>query len=114
MGPEQIASKSLQFTLTPEFYDHVGKLYRNFSNGIKQGYSRGYNEPEIVKSMVGKIKSLYTSRESITLRTDAIYIHGVRSHVQFEYNGKRITKELGDIILMIFLSFTEGENILAR
>ncbi len=90
------------------------KYEKDFANKISAALSEGYlqkaHEPKlvsIIETVVNNIHGLKTE-DSISyfkVLTKAIFIHGNKSHVLFDYYGKEARIEFGDLIFIISIIF---------
>src|SRR5207249_11496126 len=69
-------------------------------------YSKGSYEPSLVKVVEDVVNSLNGFRSTspggeLQIFTRALFIHGSKSYVEFDYYAQKAKKELGDIIFIV-------------
>jgi hypothetical protein len=55
----------------------------------------------IIESIVNNLNGLSTSTNGFRISTKSVFIHGNKSHVEFEYYGQPVKRELGDLIFIL-------------
>lgn len=97
---------------TKKFLKHQKEFVKRLQKGIEDGYSikeRPY-EPKmvsIIQKIINELGSFETKGDSFRIKTWSAFIHGSRSFVEFEYFGKKVTRELGDLLLIISVIFND-------
>lgn len=96
-----------EISRSDEFIEYEKKFATKLSEGLAVGYQNSLNEPELVESIVNEFSELYVTRDKFELLTNSIFIHGNKSQVEFDYYGRKVQRELGDLIFLITLSFDD-------
>ncbi|GAB4208481.1 MAG: hypothetical protein Fur0023_20080 [Bacteroidia bacterium] len=101
----------IKITNDAVFIEHSKILSERLIEGIRKGYSSNEKEPSIVKTVeriinsVGSINSIGSSvgsnNQKFSIFSESIFIHGIKSQVEFKYYGKKTKRELGDIIFIL-------------
>lgn len=93
--------------LSDSFLSFVLKANDLLESLVIDGYKRNEHEPVVVEKIVNVFNKLtngvVTLDRKYYLRVDSVFIHGNKSHVEFEYFGKSVIKELGDILFLVYL-----------
>ncbi|MEZ0345229.1 MAG: hypothetical protein ABWK01_01590 [Infirmifilum sp.] len=104
MPVEAVLRRYLQLIKT----EHFARYEKDFANkiieGLKAGYLQGLHEPDLVSiidRVVNNLKGMSTSYDKFKISTKSIFIHGNKSQVEFEYYGKKVQRELGDLIFIL-------------
>lgn len=98
-------------TVASEFFAMFEKEFaQRIICALSKGYSQSLYEPSLVEIIEKEINSnngiIRRSKEPyFEIETRAIFIHGNKSQVTFDYYGKRLQRELGDLIFIISLIF---------
>lgn len=86
------------------------KFYVDLSNlifeNLNSGLANNLREPEIVKSLVCAFNKSIKIKNS-KIKTYGIFLHGRKSMVQFNYYGRDIQKELGDMLFLLTVVFNK-------
>ena len=109
-------------SLCPTFFysDTFVRYYKQFAQNINSTLAASYRyeltEPKMVgvlEKMVNNLNGLEDRYHGNSISTKAIFIHGNRSFVEFEFEGSLITREIGDLIFIISL-VVGGEKYLEK
>jgi|GEM_PF-1152474 len=108
MAIDKVIEKYLQLIKT----EHFAKYEKDFANrvqiGLNEGYRRGFCEPDLVslvEGIINKLDGLSVTANKFRIFTKSIFVHGNRSQVEFEYYGKTVQRELGDLIFIISIIY---------
>ena len=96
--------KYVEITEEEEFIIYWKELARRLLNGINKEYQQKSYEPSIVntiETIINNIGQFRAKNKNFNISINSIFIHGTKSRVEFEYYGKRIRRELGDIIFIL-------------
>jgi hypothetical protein len=90
------------------FAMYVKEFARRITSALSKGYSRELHEPQlvqVVEHIVTDLRSFRMEDHKIQfeITTKSVMIHGNKSQVEFEYYGKTVQRELGDLIFVISL-----------
>ncbi|MFW6122280.1 MAG: hypothetical protein ACOC80_15465, partial [Petrotogales bacterium] len=100
--------KYCEFIETNIFAKHVKNFAEKTQYELHRAYSKNSYEPEIVKiieKIVNQIDGLAISDRKFKISTNAIFIHGTKSQVEFKYYGNTTQRELGDLIFIISIIY---------
>jgi hypothetical protein len=95
---------------------YVNRFANRLTTALRAEYDRHTNEPETVKVVQNVVNHVNDIRErgaGMSLATNAVFIHGQPSYVQFSYYGSNVRRELGDLIFISSLVFN-GEKQFER
>lgn len=104
MPIEEVVEKYLQLIKTEHFAKYEKDFASRVQKGLIYGYLQGMREPDmlsVVENIINNLNGLSVSTDSFKIFTKSIFIHGNRSQVKFEYYGKEVQKELGDLIFIL-------------
>ncbi len=107
-----IIKKYFELIETGEFHEYSFDFAEKINNAILNNYSN--NEPYIVRKIVKEINNnnkLSLSINGMSISTDAIFIHGNNSQVEFKYRNTDIQKELGDLIFILSIIYQGKKQI---
>jgi hypothetical protein len=105
---ERIAAKYTDAVRSEIFEMYVKKFAGRITSALSRGYSQELDEPRLVQAVehiVDDLKRLRMKDDQIhfEVSTRSVFIHGSKSRVEFEYYGKTVQRELGDLIFVISL-----------
>jgi hypothetical protein len=104
MPIEVVVEKYLQLIKTEDFAKYEEDFTSRVQKGLKKGYRQRDPEPtmvSIVKGIINNLDGLSVSTNGVKISTKSIFIHGIKSQVEFEYQGQRVQRELGDLIFIL-------------
>jgi hypothetical protein len=104
MPMEKVVKKYLQLIKTEDFAKYEKDFASKVQIALKEGYRRGFYEPDVVslvEEIINKLDGLSVSTNKVKISTKSIFIHGNKSQVEFEYYGQRVQRELGDLIFIL-------------
>ncbi len=109
MFVKEVIEKYIQLINTRRICDDMKRiLHKGYETGLANAYKQGLNEPKMVSLIEGIINSVQdfsTSVNRFIISTKSIYIHGVKSIVEFECYGKQECRELGDLIFILSIVY---------
>jgi len=103
----RIIEKYLEAMRSEVFTDYGKEFSQKIISSLSQGYLQGRKEPPLVQIIESIVNSVHdfnvkNHKTRFKLSTKAIFIHGNKSHVQFNYYENRTKPiELGDLIFII-------------
>jgi len=104
MPIDKVVEKYLQIINTEHFAKYEKDFAFKVQIGLKEGYSLGLNEinmVSIIERIVNNLNGLSISDKRFKISTKSIFIHGNESKVEFEYYGDKLQRELGDLIFIL-------------
>lgn len=108
MFVKEVIEKYIQLINTEKFVRYEKDFAHRIRTGLANAYKQGLNEPKMVSLIEGIINSVQdfsTSVNRFIISTKSIYIHGVKSRVEFECYGKQECRELGDLIFVLSIVY---------
>lgn len=107
---EKVLIKYMNVVTSDVFVRYEKEFAQRIISGLSKGYRINLNEPKFVQNLVSEINKIHDlskkdNGNSFKLSTRAIFIHGNKSIVEFDYYGKKEKRELGDLIFIISLVF---------
>ena len=103
MSTEEVIEKYIQLIETERFSKYEKDFAHKMQMGLYEGYQRGAYEPEMVsdvEAIINNVNGLSVSANRFRISTNGIFIHGNKSHVEFEYFDSKTQRELGDLIFI--------------
>lgn len=110
MSANSVVGKFANIVKTDDFVKYEKDLADEIVSALSNRYTQGKGEVSLVhaiEDIFKKTKNFQTISQAFTISTKAIFIHGNKSHVKFNYYGQPATKELGDLI---FISSVVHDN----
>jgi hypothetical protein len=104
MPIEEVVEKYLQLIKTEDFAKYEEDFASRVQKGLKKGYLQRDPEPtmvSIVEGIINNLDGLSVSTNGVKISTKSIFIHGIKSQVEFKYHGQRVQRELGDLIFIL-------------
>jgi len=104
LSAEEVILKYLRLINTEYFAKYEKDFARRIQMGLIDEYQQKQPEPKMVSSIekiINNLKIPPVSIDGINISTRSIFIHGRRSLVEFEYYGRNVQKELGDLIFIL-------------
>lgn len=111
MSIESAIKKYIEATTRSNVFARYEKEFaRKIVSALSEGYHHELFEPKLVQIIEGVVNSvsdliIRDHRGYLELSTRAIFIHGNKSQVEFDYYGRRTQRELGDLIFIVSLIF---------
>ena len=90
---------------TESFAKYEKDFTRRIQEGLIKGFNQGFNELDLVREIANSVNRMSKSFDKFKITTRGIFIHGSRSRVEFEYYGKRVRRELGDLIFILSIIY---------
>ena len=100
--------KYIRVTEEAQFVIHWKELAARLLNGINNKYQQKFREPSIVsiiEEIINNIDQFETKDRSFKISTNSIFVHGIKSQVEFEYYGTKTQRELGDIVFVLSIVY---------
>ena len=107
MSMRTILRRFVEMMENPFFAEYEKDFSRRLCSALANGYRQSYDEPELVEQMVTSVNSISLSdpTKPLGISTSGVFIHGNKSQVSFDYYGKTVYRELGDLIFIISIVF---------
>lgn len=108
---ERVIRKYMEVTTRNDVFARYEKEFAcRIVAALSGGYHGEWSEPRLVQLIEEAAKAVgdFVMRDGkayLELSTKSIFVHGNKSHVLFDYYGRRTRRELGDLILIISLVF---------
>ena len=103
--------------LRSEFFTKFTKaLSERIVSALCDSFSKDEREPEavnVVSEIINRLGSFDDSASGYKIKTRSAFIHGVSSLVEFNYYGKQVRRELGDLIFVVSFIY-QNEKYLER
>jgi hypothetical protein len=104
----EVISRYLKYINSDDFKEYVIKFAFKISETLICGYKSGIGEIYIVKNLVENLDGLKTpDNKGFKIYTKSIFIHGSKSHVEFQYKRKMVYSELGDLIFILSVIYKD-------
>jgi len=100
----EVVEKYFQLIKTEHFAKYEKDFACRIQLGLNEGYKQGFCEPtmvQIVEGIINNLNGLSVSTNRFRISTKSIFVHGNKSQVEFEYYGRRVQRELGDLIFIL-------------
>jgi len=100
----EVLKKYLKLIATEYFAKYEKDFVRKVQIGLIKAYQQEFHEPgmvSVIEEIINNLNELSISINGVKISTKSIFIHGNKSQVEFEYYGKRIQRELGDLIFIL-------------
>ena len=104
-GIGEVIDKYVHLIRTESFAKYEKDFTRRIQEGLIKGFNQGFNELDLVREIVNSVNRMSKSFDKFKITTRGIFIHGSRSRVEFEYYGKRVRRELGDLIFILSIIY---------
>jgi len=112
MSTERMLEKYIQLIESDGFARYEKDFAQRITSALSKGYIQTLNETpmvRIVENVVNDLHDLTTpmrnDRPYPQLCTRAVFIHGDKSQVEFDYYGESAQRELGDMVFIISVVF---------
>ena len=108
MGMEELLSRYVELLNTEKFAKYQKDFAAKIQNALCDAYEEGCYEHDIVSivgSIVNGVNGLCTSNGKFKISTNSVFIHGLKSLVEFEYHGQKAKRELGDLVFIISIVY---------
>jgi len=103
--------------LRSEFFTTYAKaLSEKIVSALCDSFSKEEREPKavnVVSEIINRLEPFDDSALGYKIRTRSAFIHGVSSRVEFNYYGKQVRRELGDLIFVVSFIY-QNEKFLER
>jgi len=104
----EVISRYLKYINSDDFKEYAVKFAFKIRETLIGGYKSGIGEIYIVKNLVENLDGLKTpDNKGFKIYTKSIFIHGSKSYVEFQYNGKMVYSELGDLIFILSVIYKD-------
>lgn len=116
MNVARCLRKYVELVGTSSFAKYEKDLASQIQGGLVQAYRNNLDEPRMVSiagNIVNRVEGLGFSGELPGISTNAIFIHGTKSQVQFDYYGEKTQRELGDLIFIVAVVY-DGKKYFER
>jgi len=111
---EEVIRKYIAAIKSTDFIRYEKRFSNAIVAALTKGFQKGHREDRIVKvieSIINKIHDLRGSADDAHITTNAAFVHGNKSHVEFDCYGGKTTKELGDMIFIISVIFKKRKYL---
>jgi hypothetical protein len=104
----EVISRYLKYINSDDFKEYAVKFAFKIRETLIGGYKSGIGEIYIVKNLVENLDGLKTpDNKGFKIYTKSIFIHGSKSYVEFQYKGKMVYSELGDLIFILSVIYKD-------
>ena len=104
MSVEKVVERYFRLVMTEHFAKYSKDFAYRIQRGLNEGYNRGLYEPalvSVVEKIINNLNGISTRSNRFEISTKSIFIHGIRSIVEFEYYGQKVQRELGDLFFIL-------------
>jgi len=104
----EVISRYLKYINSDDFKEYAVRFAFKIRETLIGGYKSGIGEIYIVKNLVENLDGLKTpDNKGFKIYTKSIFIHGSKSYVEFQYKGKMVCSELGDLIFILSVIYKD-------
>ena len=118
MITESAMKKYISMVRSNVFIEYEKEFAQRISFALSKGYLQKQRENQLVQTVEDVVNSLQNlprdnHRVGFKLSTKAVFIHGTKSQVEFDYYGQTTQRELGDLVFIISI-FYKGKKFFEK